>query len=163
MNEVMCSNSLGILWVPAHVGVDGNVEADHLAKQVLKWSHIDMIIPLKLRPKSEQLQRENARTFEWGGKRMISSYSKPRWGERGNFKNRREDAIFTRLRLGLAALNYSLYRINKHKSRNCIIYGPAEHVEHVLIYCTAYEREKPYVLEELREMGIVSHTLNIAA
>ncbi len=132
----------------------------------MDWSNIDMIIPL-----SEEVKAQ-IRTVTKGKWQELLNEEGNGWylhiqnqvgGERGNFKNRREDTIVTRLRLGLAALNYSLYRMNKHKSRNCIIYGPAANVEHVLIYCTAYERERPYVLEEFREMGIVSYTWNIAA
>lgn len=134
--------------------------------KVLKWSNRDMIIPI-----SEEVKAQ-IRTVTKGKWQELLNEEGKGWylhiqnqvgGERGNFKNRREDTIVTRLHLGLAALNYSLYRMNKHKSRNCIIYGPPETVEYVLIYCTAYERERPYVLEELREMGIVSYTWNIAA
>ncbi len=38
-------------------------------------------------------------------------------------------------------------------------FGLAETVEHVLIYCTAYQNERKFLVEELKEMGIGDITL----
>lgn len=49
--------------------------------------------------------------------------------------------------------------MSKHKSEKFSLCGSAETVKHVLIYCPAYEHERVFLSEELREMGIANPIL----
>lgn len=49
--------------------------------------------------------------------------------------------------------------MNKHESGNCSLCGLAETVEHVLTYCTAYQNERKFLEEELKELEIIEITL----
>lgn len=49
--------------------------------------------------------------------------------------------------------------MNKHESGNCSLCGLEETVDHVLIYCTAYQNERIILVEEFKEMGIGNFTL----
>ncbi len=42
---------------------------------------------------------------------------------------------------------------------NCSLCGLAENVEHVFIYFTAYQNERKFLVEELKEMGSGDITL----
>ncbi len=145
------------------MGVVGNEEVDHLANEALKLSYIEMNIPLC----KEEV------------KAIIST------AVNGKYKGmrRKEEDIFIRFKIKLVvkeeveaveenaqslldfalALNYSLYRMKgnwlNHESGNCSLCGLAETVEHVLIYCTAYQNERTFLGGRLKEMGIGNITI----
>ncbi len=67
--------------------------------------------------------------------------------------------LYRELRIGHSNLNKSLQMIGKHESGQCNHCGLPETVEHVLINCWAYERERIQLKEELNSAGINSMTL----
>ena len=106
-------------WVPAHVGLEGNEDADILAKRSLKAEEIQLDVCLG---KSE-------------AKAIIKDYCNKRWQNHwdthelgrsfyelqrmvGNSliigRSRREQVVMTRIRIGHSGLNATLHRIGKH-------------------------------------------------
>ena len=137
--------NLGIIvqfcWVLAHIGIKGNEMADKIAKKALEKEHIGIKVPLgkgeaKSLIKIETMQRwqdewesdMNARQYrqiqsQVGGKRVSSL----------GF-NRREEVVYTRLRLGHTGLNSTLKLIGKGNGL-CTDCNVKEDVEHVLFNC----------------------------
>ena len=57
-------------------------------------------------------------------------------------RNRKEEAVITRLRLGHTELNSTLHSIGKHPTGKCRLCDHPESVQHVLMECKGYERER---------------------
>ncbi len=163
INEVMQSlfriRQYGLLvnfvWVPSHMGVKGNEEADHLGKQALNQSQIDIEVTLSKTEIKAIIAKEVQEIWqnEWkeGTKRRHLYCIQEKVGsERERFGNRKEDVLITRMRIGHCLLNQCLHRIGKHENGNCDKCGLTENVEHVLIKCEAYERERFQLSQALR-------------
>ena len=73
------------------------------------------------------------------------------------FNTRREEIVFCRLRLGVARLNDFLYKIGKHVSGLCPMCLVKETVDHYLISCEQYAREREVMKQESRltELSLV--------
>ena len=56
--------------------------------------------------------------------------------------SRKEEAVITRLRLGHTEFNSTLHRIGKHPTDKCRLCDHPESVQHVLMECKGYERER---------------------
>ncbi len=60
----------------------------------------------------------------------------------------------SRMCIGQCLLNQCLHRMGKHETGKCDKCGHAESIEHVLIVCDAYERERFLLNQALRSLGI---------
>ncbi len=58
-------------------------------------------------------------------------------------------------------MNHSLYKIGKHESGKCDKCGQLETVMHILSECSAYERERVQLMQELGRLGVDNILLNI--
>lgn len=56
-------------------------------------------------------------------------------------KNRREQCLFSRMRLGHTKLSASLHLIEKHPTGNCDACNHKETVEHVILICPKYSTD----------------------
>lgn len=65
------------------------------------------------------------------------------------------------MRIGHTALNYSLHKIGKHENGICDKCGQQETVEHILLKCVAYERERFQLSQELELMGTDNLSLQV--
>ena len=73
-------------------------------------------------------------------------YYKPTAG-----RDRREEAILKRLRVGHSQLNKSLNVGGKHPTGKCDYCQETETVEHILLPCGQYQREREKLRSNLRE------------
>ncbi len=152
------------LWLPAHVGVEGNEDVDKIAKQALKHNVIDLDIPLG---KSEMkgliktaIKNMCQERWDKGNKgRHLYNIQKQVGLVRNSYGNRKEDIIISRLRIGHSNLNKSLQMIGKHDSGQCNKCGLQETVEHVIINCLAYESKIIQLENNLISVGIEPLTL----
>ncbi|KAJ8333541.1 hypothetical protein SKAU_G00415490 [Synaphobranchus kaupii] len=137
---------VSFLWVPTHVGVEGNETVDILAKQSLKLQLIDILIPLsKAEVKTIIKDMCKTRKEYWDlidtGRHLHSIQKHVGVGGiRG--RSPREEKVIARLRIGHTGLNQTLHRIGKHPTRLCTHCNKPETVKHVLVDCNRYEEEK---------------------
>ncbi len=66
----------------------------------------------------------------------------------------------SRLRIGHTALN-SLCKIGKHESGKCDKCGPLETVMHIIFECSAHERERVQLMQELGRLGVDDISLKV--
>ncbi len=88
--------STRFIWVPAHVGVDGNEKVAILAKQTLGIKQVDFQVPLS---------KAEAKVLNQYGRYTFIQYTKTSrcWEER-----EQESSIITRMRIGHTGLNSTL-------------------------------------------------------
>ncbi len=139
--------NVSFVWVPAHVGVKGNKEVDLLAKQSLKSQTIDLQVKLS-KAEAKTIIKVHAQNlwqeywvFSDTGRQFYNIQSKVGVG-REMGKNRREETVITRLRIGHTGLNKTMHLIGKHTNGLCTHCNQPESVKHIIIECHAYENKR---------------------
>ena len=147
------------------MGIEGNETVDVLAKEALLSEEIQVIIHMsKAEAKSIIWKKVIAEWQQsWDGEERGRHYyqfqSKVNGGRKFSNGSRREEVIITRLKLGHSALNKTLQVMGKHPTGLCDHCQEEESVEHVIMNCNLYQRERETMMEELRGVGIVEITL----
>ena len=137
--------NLGIIvqfwWVPAHIGIKGNEMADKIAKKALEKEHIDIKVPLGKGEAKSIIKNETMQKWqdEWESDPKARQYHKVQsqvGGKRVSALgfDRREEVVYTRLRLGHTGLKSTLKMIGKGNGL-CTECNVKEDVDHVLFNC----------------------------
>lgn len=147
------------LWVPAHVGVGGNEEADALAKRALKKERVEMHRISKAEAKGIIWEKANqlwqARWDKEDKGRHFYQIQRSIKGQGVRSSSRRDEIVWMRLRLGHCALNKTLKVIGRHQTGLCEECGEEEEsVDHVLRWCRAYEEHGRKLRDKMRNVGI---------
>uniref|UniRef100_A0A3Q3BE46 Reverse transcriptase domain-containing protein n=1 Tax=Kryptolebias marmoratus TaxID=37003 RepID=A0A3Q3BE46_KRYMA len=144
------------VWVPAHIGVDGNEKADKMAKRAIK-NPVSITVKIS-KSEGKSIAKENLMKV-W--QKRWDEDKKGRWfykiqgkvGEKRNGRrNRKEERVITRLRFGHTGLNYTLFKIQKHKTGKCDYCDKYETIEHVILECHKYEAERGYMKREFERI-----------
>lgn len=161
MNRVNRSGKqVVLLWVPAHIGIQGNEMADKYAKQGARSR--DLNFPVKI-SKEEVKSIVKAKIKElwqrsWEEERKGRFYFsiQRRVGESitGSEVSRREEDVITRLRFGHTYLNSSLYLMRKHQTGQCEYCGERETVEHIFMQCVKYRRHREELKAYMSKSGM---------
>ncbi len=164
--EILFTNSriskqgknLTYMWVPAHVGIQGNEKVDRRAKEATKKEHVDIKIKLsitegkslvwkRIRQKcQQQWDNEIKGRHLYMIQNMIGIESKK--------GNKKEQVIINRLRIGHCKLNKTLHVMGKHPTGLCDECQEEETIKHILISCKKYIQERQEFKNQLREIGI---------
>ncbi len=140
-------NNNSIMWVPAHVGIQGNEETDEIAKELLKMKEPNRNISLS-RSEGKHFILEacnKKRQTVWDschtGRHCYKVQRTTKKGKIIHNLSRREQVIFTHLRTGHSNLTHTLHIIGKHNSGLCDV-CLIETVEHVLKKSKAYIKKR---------------------
>ena len=131
-----------LLWIPSHVGIEGNEESDKLAKAAVNLP-VDNISPMmktttdcyheiELLIHTEWQTRYDQSTFKSWYKALQPTVNKQ---IKYTAKSRKEEISITRLRLGHIRTNERLYKMKRHDTGNCRHCNIPENTEHLLT-CT---------------------------
>ncbi|XP_061747026.1 uncharacterized protein LOC133545438 [Nerophis ophidion] len=147
------------LWVPAHVGVEGNELADRYAKQASTKTKVNMEIKHSKEEVKSIIKIEHNKKWQdnWNKETKGREFYKVQRKVgvmRGGGRNRKEEDIITRMRLGHTYLNSSLKLIGKHTTGLCDFCHQIENVDHVLIQCRKYNREREIIENKLAKENI---------
>ena len=157
-----------ILWTPGHAGIDGNVEADILAKTAAREAK-------ELPPENNLITLQDVKQ---GARKSTIKKWQRRWdiSDTGrdlydkvpavdqtitfDYPSKRHYSIFTQLRTGYTELNYYKHRVGKKIEETCTC-GAPETSHHFLLECPQYEKEREEMLTQVTtEVGI--RNINLA-
>jgi ribonuclease HI len=133
------TNPITIVWVPSHIGVLGNEQADKLAVSATTKNTVDLSINLEI--DEAKCLVEQYITAKWQTRWDLStSYYRnivPTITTAIKYynKSRHKEVAITRLRLGKCKLNHYLHTINRHPDGLCQICKVPETIEHYLLKC----------------------------
>ena len=135
-------------WLPSHVGVHGNEEADKLAKEALNHDTVD--VPLRRDHHDVYTEVDEMTMTRWqqqwdDGDKVRHFHSieqrvsrKIKYSER---LNRQKETMITRMRLGKCRLNFYLKTMNIHPSGKCDPFsGCDETIEHWVTICAEQQQ-----------------------
>jgi len=133
--------STTIIWIPGHVGIRGNEIADKIAKNSVLRTHPTIDLQTTLQDKYHSIDQKIQ--IEWQ-----NSYKESKTGHhykllhpsvnssiKYSCKNRQQETLITRLRLGKCHLNKYLHEINAHPTGLCQYCNTPETVEHYVLNC----------------------------
>ena len=144
-------------WVPAQKGLAGNASADKLAKKAVKQQiEIQVLIGKgegKAIVKKKGMEIWQRRWDEDQKGRGYYKIQKSVTIKDYNERNRRDERIITRLRVGHTGLNSTLFIMGKAESNRCGNCGEIENVEHVILKCESYSEEREQLQDKVREAG----------
>ncbi|XP_035984330.1 uncharacterized protein LOC118557933 [Fundulus heteroclitus] len=149
---------VNFVWVPAHNEIKGNEMADRMAKESTNKVRVDInvsfgiteikgIIKQKAKDRWQKLWDEERKG------RWLYKIQKRIGQMRITERNRREEIIISRLRMGHTGLNRSLFLIGKHQTGKCDC-GEDETVEHVILNCNKYWIQRNRLTSKLSNMKI---------
>jgi hypothetical protein len=132
-----------LVWVPSHIGIEGNEKADRLANAALDSETIELDIGLELGDEFSAVDRfvlEKWQKF-WENETTGAFYRRlePRVDRREilRFGSRAAETMAFRLRSGKCALNANLFAMRCHDTGLCDACGVPETVQHFLLECSS--------------------------
>jgi ribonuclease HI len=139
-------NIVMFLWVPGHVGVEGNDKVHSIAKQAPKHPNVEMELSIN-KAEAKGLIRtvvKNKWQVLWNreskGRHL---YKIQEQMGSGRSSGPREESVVTRLGLGHTRLNSTLKVVGNHPSGRCDHCQEEMNTrEHVLFQCQKYDERK---------------------
>lgn len=156
INKIGCE--VGFIWIPAHVAIQGNEEADTVAKNAIEQENVKL--ELEFGPPEHSFVINQAAKETWQNSwdkehkgRTFYSIQK-RIGE-SNGCSRRDAVVITRSRLGHCGLRSGRALIGKHPDGQCER-GQTETVTRVIVQRKSYSFQRRTLF---RDMGAAGETV----
>ena len=148
-----------IQWIPSHVGVHGNEEADKLANNahenqreipaVLDTNEAKMLTKKALRHRWQLIYNTRKQDLHLGAIKPV--LEKWPWT---NIQSRQIETAMSRLRLGHVGLNHYLHRFNMTESELCDTCGVPETVPHFMMVCSKHSVPRTRLMATLNKINI---------
>ena len=151
---------INISWIPSHIGLSGNERADLIAKQTLQFRQIT-IIPISQKTIRRMIKNlinqkwqyiYDTQHFDGKVKLKIGKYVTE------SRKIRREEISLCRLRTGKTLITHVLPFINDRFPPLCEECNEILNIEHILISCLTYHRERREIYKYFNENNILPIT-----
>lgn len=152
-----------LIWIPAHIGIQGNELADKLAKEAVDEDPHDSIeIPIRDLKREFKLETWNmtqeslVKDARIKGKAYFENFyngkKKKMWFHKLNYL-RYFITLINRLRTNHYNVNELLARKGIVESARCECGNEIESIEHVIWWCSRYDEAKARLDIELRKIG----------
>lgn len=169
ITELNSKINIKIAWIPSHIGILGNEEADKLAKEATSITVINTQELVTLQDIYEIINKEILVRWQeiYTKTKHISHYKtiEPKVDYSVKFisKNLHKEGTITRLRLGNTYLNGYLFKTKHHSNGNCDhCNGCKETIAHFLLTCPYYNITKDItnptlasILKDQIQIGII--------
>ena len=134
-------DSITLVWIPSHVGLEENEQADVLAKQGLNTKTRKLKIMLDLNEMKSKIDEYILEAWQQiynandTGKHYKNIETLVTTKIKYKDVNRKKEVTISRLRLGRCKLNATLHTMKKHADGLCTTCGCREDVEHYIMHC----------------------------
>ena len=150
---------IAIAWIPAHVGIQGNEEADRLARSIVtapvsprETSMSKSEIKNAMKHHCSKLWDERYKSTGKGAHYKIFQPSTMQ--NLTTISNRKTSTIIFRLQTGHCGLKKHLHRIGLSDSPNCDRCHVPETVDHFLHHCPQYSHKRSPIISRTQQLDI---------
>ena len=131
------------LWVPSHIGIQGNEFVDKIAKQAL-YKTSSIFVPYNLRDMYQLINRYILHQWQirWSKDQNIFRSVCPRVTLKTKFNdvNRHKEIQITRLRFNSTILNGHLFSRGCHPTGECPHCSEFQDPHHIFMNCVHYQK-----------------------
>ena len=130
------NTSVEMVWIPSHMQIKGNEQADQLAKEGAQKEHIIKIMENCVSVINNiQTNMQNIWQEEWNKKNWILRECKPTIKEYTTVyrKVRKEEIVMARLRMATCFFTHQQYLIGAPQ-KQCIVCNVKQTIEHLLVF-----------------------------
>ena len=153
-----------LCWIPSHIGIDGNEEADRHAKEATLQDIRPMKVPYKDYIPEAKAYIKDRWQRTWNGVTDILTIITPTIGKRqaNTSLSRREEIVVYRIRIGHTRLTHS-YLMSKEDPPECVHCNVQLSITHILLECPSLTtiREKYITGETMQEIFEKNRDRNI--
>ncbi|KAG0143227.1 hypothetical protein CROQUDRAFT_193597 [Cronartium quercuum f. sp. fusiforme G11] len=158
--------SIRLVWCPAHVGIDGNEEADTAAKTATELTCPTPRLPISLASARLKIKTSLKHTRQLTPSpqivnRLRKTYNPTEVRSALASLARPEAAAIVQLRANHSPHNTFLHRINATDSPNCESCDQPETTEHYLLVCKRYRGARQQFIKALLKLKILRTTLAV--
>ena len=150
-HQINNNKTIIFAWIPSHVGIRGNTEADKLAKEATNLMQTNLKIPYTDKKNKINIYIKTKWQKLWNeqdNNKLKNIHPNVGHEEREILPERKLDTAFTRVRIGHTRLTHE-HLLKGETAPQCRTCGLQLTIKHILIECKKYERtRKKYYNEQ---------------